>query len=205
MHLSVTNIIIITTVLVSISAFSNNSLFYKLEYSPYTVVHRKKWYKILTHAFIHADYMHLFVNMFVLYSFGNLVEDWFKSLFADLPSLIYLMLYIGGVAFATLPALKKHKDNYSYSAVGASGAVSAVLFTSILLNPTGKIFLFFIPIGIPAFVFGLLYLLYEIYLDKKGKDNVAHDAHIWGAIFGVIYIICIKPITILLFFEQIFS
>jgi membrane associated rhomboid family serine protease len=102
-------------------------------------------------------------------------------------------LYIGGAALSTLPSYGKHKDDYSYTAVGASGAVSAVVFASIIFDPWSKLIIFPIPIGIPAILFGFLYLIYSWYMGKKNIDNVGHDAHFWGAVFGFVFTIILKP------------
>ena len=165
--------------------------------------HRKQWHRLLSHALVHADFMHLLVNMIVLWSFGRIVEAYFTGMFGFQGNYYFLMLYAGGVVIASLPSLFKHKDNPSYNAVGASGAVSAVLFSAILFQPLSKIYLFFIPIGIPAFIFGPLYLAYEIYMDKKSQDRVAHDAHYWGAIFGLLFTIVVQPEIVPYFFNQI--
>jgi membrane associated rhomboid family serine protease len=148
--------------------------------------------------------MHLLVNMYVFYIFGGVTERIFESVLGGLKgSLFFLLLYLGGVLFATLPAYKKHRDNHYYNSVGASGAVSAVLFASIVLLPTNSIYLFFIPIPIPAFIFGVLYLWYENYMDKRSQDNVAHDAHFWGALFGVVFTLLAVPNSFLNFVSQV--
>ena len=189
----------------SVLALMNRELFIKLQYNPYLAHHNKQWYRFLTHALIHAGWIHLGVNMYVLYLFGNLTETFYDIHFGGKGMLFYLLLYVGGTLFSSLPALKKNKDNYSYNAVGASGAVSAVLFASILFIPMQPIRFFFIPIEMPAFVFGFLYLVFEIYQSKKAMDNIAHDAHYWGAIFGVLYTILIKPSIIAEFLWKIFG
>ena len=104
---------------------------------------------------------------------------------------------------SVLPSFGKHKDDPAYNAVGASGAVSAVVFASILFVPLGKIYLFFVPIGIPAFIFGGLYLIYSAYMAKRAKDNIGHDAHFWGALFGIVFTIALKPKIFLYFIDQI--
>lgn len=173
-------------------------------FNAYAAHHQKQWYRMLSHALVHGDWMHLFVNMFVMWSFGTSVETYFNDYFGLKGSFMFIVLYLGGVAFASLPALLKHKDNYYYNSVGASGAVGAVLFASILLNPMSKIYLFFIPIGIPAFVFGPLYIAYEMYMEKRSNDNVAHDAHYWGAIFGFVLPLLFEPKLFLDFVDKIF-
>jgi membrane associated rhomboid family serine protease len=202
--MSVTIIIIIATVVVSFSAFNNVSLFDKLKFNPYMVYHRKEYIRFVGHALLHGDWMHLLVNMYVFYIFGGVTERIFESVLGGLKgSLFFLLLYLGGVLFATLPAYKKHRDNHYYNSVGASGAVSAVLFASIVLLPTNSIYLFFIPIPIPAFIFGVLYLWYENYMDKRSQDNVAHDAHFWGALFGVVFTLLAVPNSFLNFVSQV--
>ena len=194
---SITTIIVAITVVVSFLAFNDKDLSYKLTLSPYSVKHHKRWWQLFTHGFIHADYVHLGLNMYVLYSFGGFVEsvlvDGYSSSegliggFGNIGYLYYVTLYVGGLLFATLPSLKKHGDNPGYLAVGASGAVSAIVFSSIILYPTGGMGLLFIPIHIPSFIFGVLYLLAEHYMSKKGGTRIAHDAHIGGAFFGVFF------------------
>lgn len=186
MTVSITLVIIIVTVIVSLYAFENPDVKYKLLFNPYSVVHQKKWYKVISHAFIHADFMHLFMNMYVLYLFGTLVEG-FLLVNYRFGVAYYLVLYFGGILFASLPAFYKHSDNIHYNSLGASGAVSAVLFSTIVINPSMSLYLFFIPIPIPAVVFGPLYLLYEYYMGKRGRTNIAHDAHFAGAVFGIFF------------------
>lgn len=208
MVFSVTLIIIIITVAVSLYANSNPELHSKLMFNPYQVVHRKEWYRIFTHAFIHdqSNIFHLFFNMYVLYSFGNAAESILLNQMGGSGVLYYLLIYIGGIAIATLPAIIKHKDNYSYNSVGASGAVSAVLFSTIAFVPfSGGIGIMFIPISIPPLVFGVLYLAYEMYMQKRGGTNIAHDAHIWGAIFGFLFILLFVPGAFSNFMMQLIS
>jgi membrane associated rhomboid family serine protease len=202
--MSITLIIISITALVSFNCFSNRSLFDKLKFNAYAVAQQKQWYRLFSHALVHGDWMHLGVNMFVLWSFGSSVERYFTAYFGFKGTVLFIILYLGGVAFASVSALIKHKDNYYYNSVGASGAVGAVLFASILLNPMSSIYLFFIPIGIPAFIFGPMYIAYEVYMAKRYNDNIAHDAHYWGAVFGFILPILFEPKLFVVFLEQIF-
>ena len=120
-------------------------------------------------------------------------------------TIYFLMLYAGGILFSTLFDFGKHKDNAFYSAVGASGAVSAVVFSSILIYPQGTIYFFFIPFPIPSVVFGILYLVYSAYMSKKGADNIGHSAHFWGAIFGIVLTIALKPVFAIKFMDYILS
>jgi membrane associated rhomboid family serine protease len=201
--MAITYIIIAVTVLVSILCFNNADLFDRLKFNAYDVKHSNHWYRFFSYGFLHAGWMHLFINMIVLYSFGAIVETYFKFYFPLKYVLYYLLLYIGGLLLSIIPAFGKNKNDVFYNAVGASGAIAAVLFSSIILYPTGKINLFFIPIGIPSPVFGVLYIAYEYYMSKKGRDNIGHDAHLWGAIFGIVFTIAIRPHFAILFFQQL--
>lgn len=208
MNLSITLIIIIVTVAVSLLANGKPELYSKLLFNPYQVFHRKEWYRIFTHGLIHDrnNIFHLGFNMYVLYSFGNAVESILINHLNGLGIIYYLIIYIGGMAVATLPSLIKHKDNYHYNSVGASGAVSAVLFATIAFVPfSGGIGIMFIPISIPPLVFGVLYLAYEYYMQKRGGTNIAHDAHIWGAVFGFLFTLVFVPDVFMNFLSQVIS
>ena len=191
--MTVTILIIAVTAIVSILAFSNHDIFRRLAFNAYDIKHFKNSYRFLSYALIHADWIHLLVNMMVLYSFGRNVEVYYGYNFGSKGILYFILLYIGGAALSTLPSYGKHKDDYNYTAVGASGAVSAVVFASIIFDPWSKLIIFPIPIGIPAILFGFLYLIYSWYMGKKNIDNVGHDAHFWGAVFGFVFTIILKP------------
>tara|TARA_B110000090_G_scaffold262_1_gene244 strand:+ start:8745 stop:9362 length:618 start_codon:yes stop_codon:yes gene_type:complete len=199
--MSITLIIIIITVAVSLYASENSDIKKKLLFNPYQVLNNKQYYRVLTHAFIHADLMHLGINMYVLYSFGQYLESMFMRMFGEIGLLYFILLYIGGILFATLPSLRKHKDNPHYNSLGASGAVSAVLFSFIVLNPMAQLGLFAI-IPLNATFFGVLYIGYEMYMNKKGRTNIAHDAHLLGAAFGIIFTIILSPSNVISNFIQ---
>ncbi len=206
--LSITLIIVIVTALISIGANSNPDLYSKLLFNPYQVVHRKEWYRIFTHGFIHdnQNIFHLIFNMYVLYSFGQVTEQIFNGVLGSLGVFYYLILYFGGMLAATIPALIKHKDNYLYNSVGASGAVSAVLFSVIAFMPfSGGIGILFIPISLPPIVFGILYLVYEFYMQKRGGTNIAHDAHIWGSVFGFLFTLIFVPKAFVNFLAELLN
>lgn len=201
-----TYIILALNIILSLIAFNNRELFAKLEFNPYQVYHRKQYYRLITHAFIHADMLHLFINMYVLYNFGFIVELFFSEQLQLQGTYYFLLLYLGGVFFSSLPALQRHKDNFHYNAVGASGAIAAVLFSFIIFQPMAGIGILFIPgISIPAIVIGILYLWYERYMDKRSSDRIAHDAHYWGAVFGAIFTFLVMPRAFLNFFNQLIS
>ena len=190
--MGLTLIIIIITSVFSIIAFSRPGLMHKYQFNPYQIYHLKQWYRLITHAFLHADWTHLIINMLVLFSFGSALEYYFEYFFGAKKILYFLILYFGSIVISTLYASMKHKDNYRYNAVGASGAVSAVVFACIFFAPLEKVYLFGV-VGIPGIVFAVLYLIYSYYMSKKARqggqeaDNVAHDAHFWGAVFGFVF------------------
>lgn len=187
--MSITLIIIIITAIVSISAFSNNKVYEDLIFYPPAVTYNKQWYRFFSCGLIHADWMHLIFNMYALYLFGSSVESSFNTIFQEKGRIFYLLMYISSLFFCLLPTYSKHKEDAGYRSLGASGAVSAVIFASILLQPLMGLRLLFIPIDIPGFIFGFLYLGISSYLDKRGGGNINHSAHIWGALYGLAFLI----------------
>ena len=143
--------------------------------------------------------------MFVLYSFGKVVTEAYFYYFDSRGYLFYLLLYVGGIVFSVLFDFGKHKNDMYYNAVGASGAVSAVLFASILIYPTGKLFLFPIPFPLPSVVFGVFYLVYSAVMARRAQDNIGHNAHFWGAVFGLVFTIAVKPALVSSFIDQMKS
>ena len=198
-----TEIIVIITGLISIWAFQDRDLKAKLMFNAYMVKHSNQWYRVVSHAFIHAGWMHLAVNMWVLWLFGAMVEQFLGEYRGAGGQFAYVALYLGGILFATLPSYARHQDNFSYNSLGASGAVSAILFSAIYFQPTMDLYLMLIPIPIPAIIFGIGYLALEWYLDKRSMDNVAHDAHFWGAGFGFIFTMVMVPEQMQFFLGEI--
>ena len=204
MELNVLTVILIVTVLVSLKAFNDSLFKEKLLYIPYDVKHNNNYARIFGHVLIHADYAHLAFNMFSLYFLGRLFLDTAGLRYEGIDNTLYsefgplkgqmhfLILYVFGGLFATVIPYIRHQDNPNYKSLGASGAVSAVIFAAILWSPGMKLNLLFIPIGIPAYIFGPLYLAFEYYQDRRGNSGIAHDAHIGGAIFGIIYVLIIN-------------
>lgn len=197
-------LIIIITAVISLVAFNDREIFDKLKFNAFDIKHNKQAYRFFTHAFVHVDWMHLLVNMYVLYTFSDVVITFFQYYFGYKAGYYFVLLYIGGIIFSSLFDFFKHKENVAYSAVGASGAVASVVFASIILHPGASIYFLFIPIGIPAAIFGLIYLIYSAYMAKRGNDNIGHNAHFWGSIFGIIYTIILNPEFITRFFHEIF-
>jgi membrane associated rhomboid family serine protease len=189
MELSITLIIIIITSLISFGAFSNERLMDSLIFYPPAIHKHNQWYRFFSNGLLHADMTHLLFNMFALYMFGGMVESQFGQIFGDSGRIIYFAMYVLALGACLIPTYNKNKDNYHYRSLGASGAVSAVIFASILLNPLMGMGLLFIPVYIAAFLFGLIYLAVSSWLDRKGGDNINHSAHIFGALFGVAFLI----------------
>ncbi len=200
----ITYFIIAATGLVSILAFSNRTIFDKLKFNPYMVTKKKQYERLFGHAILHADWMHLIVNMYVLYAFGGIVEEYF-SIYMPGGRFTYMLMYLLAIPAATLPALINKTNDHSYNSVGASGAVAAVLFASILVYPGGRIGFLFVPIPIPNPIFGILYLAYSYIMSKRSGDNVAHDAHFAGAVFGFAFPIILKPQLITSFINSLQS
>lgn len=200
----ITWFIIGITVLISYLAFQNSDLMSKLQFNAAQIIHRKEYYRLVSHAFIHANWSHLGVNMLVLYFFGRNIETYFDYYFGRSSNAYFVLLYFGGILASNIWSLTKNRNNYYYNAVGASGAVSAVLFASIFFDPWNLLYLFAI-IPIPGIVFAIGYLLYSYQMSKKKRDNVAHDAHFLGAVFGFIFPILLKPNLFDRFIDNLFS
>jgi len=185
--------IIIITAVVSVAGFSNEQIFNRLKFNAYRIYHNKQWYRLFSHALLHANWMHLIINMLVLYSFGGVLFYEFEFAFTDKnPNILFLIFYILSIGLASILNVFKRKNDSYYNAVGASGAVSAVLFATILFEPYHYVYFFGI-IPLPGIVFGVLYLIYSYYMIKKGNDNIGHDVHFWGAIFGFVFPVLLKP------------
>ena len=202
----ITITIIIVTSVVSYIAFRQPEIMRKYDFTPYRIAQKKEYYRFFTHSLLHADWTHLIINMLVLFSFGSHIERVFShyavSGFFRFSGPAYLLLYAGGVFISTLTTYFRHKNNPDYIAVGASGAVSAVVFASIFFSPFGKIYFFGI-LPIPGIVFGILYLVYSSYMSRKGVDNINHDAHFWGAVYGFVFPVLMNPSLIKVFINQL--
>jgi membrane associated rhomboid family serine protease len=189
MELSITLVIIIITCLVSIGGFGSQKIINDLIFYPPAIHENKQWYRFISCGLIHADIGHLAFNMYALYIFGIHVENAFLVIFGSSGKLLYLLMYITALIACLMPTYSQHKNDYYYRSLGASGAVSAVIFSFILLFPLQKMGLIFLPVMIPGFVFGLLYLVVSTLLEKRAADNINHSAHIWGALYGIGFVI----------------
>jgi len=188
--MTLTLIIVILTAIISYTAFSNEKIIDDLIFYPPSVTQQNQWYRFITCGFIHADMTHLLFNMFSLYIFGELVEAKLNKIFTITNGrIVFIILYVTALIVCLLPTYLKHKNDYHYRSLGASGAVSAIVFAGILLFPTKEIGIFILPPFIPGFIFAPIYLFISAYLEKKGGDNVNHSAHIWGSIYGVVFLL----------------
>ena len=202
----ITLIIVIVTAAFSILAFRREELFYRFDLRPARIVHRGEYHRILSHALLHADYFHLGINMLVLYSFGTYIEGRFAQMEAQgqifSGSFFYILLYVGSVAVASLSTITRYRNQESYSAVGASGAVSAIVFAYIFFAPLNKIY-FYMLLPIPGILFGVLYLVYSSYMSRRRGDNINHSAHFWGAVAGFLFPLLLEPALFLEFMDQL--
>ena len=187
--MSVTLIIIIVTVIISIFAFRSQKTQYDLIFYPAAITQNNQFYRFITYGFIHADISHLFFNMYALYLFGEACENSFEAIFGHYGKTFYVLMYFMALIVCVIPDFIKYKTNSSYKSLGASGAVSAVVFAYILFKPLQGIGLLFIPIFIPGFLFGIIFIVVSYFLGKNGATSINHSAHIWGALFGIVFLI----------------
>jgi membrane associated rhomboid family serine protease len=192
--MSVTLIIIIITGFTTYKALKDPGFKAKMMFYPFAINNSKEYYRFLTHGLIHADTMHAVFNLYVLYSFGEQVEQSFINQFGLLGIFFYVILYVGALIASSLISYAKHKGDPGYMALGASGAVSAIMFSFILMYPQHELGFIFLP-GVPikGYIIGGLYLVYSHYMAKKNLDNIGHDAHFYGAIFGIFMTLIFRP------------
>ncbi len=158
----------------------------KLIFHPYTVNQNKEYGRFLSHGFIHSNMTHLIVNLIVLYQIGSIVETYYNSIFGPVMGPVaFVLLYLSSIIIASVPSYFQHQDNPAYAALGASGATSALVFAFILFDPWA----WFLFPPLPALILGIAYLWYSNYMDKRGTDNIGHNAHFWGAVYGLVFTI----------------
>lgn len=194
-YLEMTIFIIILNITLSFLAFKGKTSVYQWGLMPYQMTVDHSYYRFITSGFFHSGWAHLIINMLVLWSFGSQVESVFSSVFQNsfIGKTVFMLFYLSAIPAASISSFIKHRHNPDYLAIGASGAVSAVVFCSILFNPLSKLLILPIPIPIPAIIFGIAYLIYSWYMGKHGQDNIGHDAHFWGAVYGIIVSLIIEP------------
>lgn len=199
--MSITLIIIIITAMVSIAGFQKSSIIEKGLFIPYDIQRNQSYWRFISHGFIHADWQHLIFNMLTLYFFGRTAESAFLYLYGS--TWVYPAFYLGALVMSSLPSYAKHKHNAYYRALGASGAVASVLFFTILLDPWQMLMIQFI-IPIPAILFAVGYIAYSSYYSKnQSGDGIGHEAHLWGAVFGLVFPLVSKPQIFPYFIDQL--
>lgn len=194
----VASIVFLFTIVTSIYAFNDNSLYGKFMLHPYSVSRRYKIYTLITSGLIHADWMHLIFNMMTFFFFAFQLE-------AMIGSWQFGMVYFLSLVLSDIPSVMKHKNDMWYNSLGASGAISGVLFSYILFQPFSSMMIFPIPIPIWAIIFGPLYLVYCVYASKNARDHINHDAHFFGALAGMIVTVLVVPGVIPHFISQLLA
>ncbi|HVY73510.1 MAG TPA: rhomboid family intramembrane serine protease [Puia sp.] len=174
----------------SLAGFRNGKIVDDLIFWPPAITKKRQYYRFITCGLIHADYIHLAFNMLTFYFFGRVMEAYYMGRLG-LQHYYFLILYIGALIVSNVPTFLKHRNDYDYRSLGASGAVSAILFAFILLEPWVTIYVFFIPV--PAIIYAVLFLVYSAYMSRKGGDHINHDAHFYGALFGILFTIAVHP------------
>lgn len=197
----ITILLIAVNVLISLLGFSNASFVDKTILWPYRIKRERQYYRMITSGFLHADFVHLFFNMFTLFFFGRNIEIYF-SYYGLGGQFTYLLLYFTALVVSDISSYIKYKDTYQYRALGASGAVSAVVFAAIVFDPWGAIYLYG-AIKISATIYAILFIVYCVYMGKRAQDNVNHDAHLWGSVYGLIFTLLLIAIQQPVLFEGI--
>ncbi len=202
--MTITYTLIGITVLVSMYAFNREGILRGFMMNPYMITSRNQYYRFLTSGFIHRDHMHLLFNMFSFYFFGGAIEQVFKVLFGEWGGVYFILLYLAAIVVSDLPTYLKHRNNPGYNSLGASGGVAAVIFAFIILLPLEKICIY-IAFCMPGFILGTLYVVFSYYQGRKANDGINHDAHLYGAVFGMIYCIILYPESLPNFIQQVMS
>ncbi len=203
--MSITLLILIVTVALSMAALGNDQLFLKMLLNPYQAIHRQQYWRFITSGFIHNGYIHLGFNMFTFFFFGQVVEEIFSQILGDGGVTAYVLLYLSAIVISDLPVAIKNKNNPGYNSLGASGAVSAVVFCSILFFPLNKICLYGL-LCLPGFILGIIYVVYSYYQGKNMEaGNINHEAHLYGALYGIVFGLAIYPEAGGLFFDQVLN
>lgn len=190
----ITVVIIAITAIVSIIAFSKREMLNAMLFNAYLVWNYRKIHRLFSHGLIHGSWGHLFFNMLTLYFFGTNTEQWFQAAWGNMwGAVLFVLLYVSAIAVSSLADLRKYRYEPKYNSLGASGAVSAVLFASVFFDPMMGIYIYLIPIPVPGFIFAPLYLLYCQWMAKRGGDNIGHTAHFWGAVYGFVFPLIFRP------------
>jgi membrane associated rhomboid family serine protease len=205
MELTLTTLLIGITALSSILAFNRPTLMDRWMFTPYRIHHRKQWDRFVLSGFIHKDYTHLLFNMFTFYFFGGVVEQFLRYKYGvAIGGVLFVGFYLLGIVLSDLPTYLKNKDNPQYRALGASGGTAATVFASIVLMPLSDICMFGL-LCFPGFILGGFFLIYSYVKGKQDQDGINHDAHLYGALFGIAFILLLSPSSAGLFLDQLKS
>ena len=194
----ITLIILAITCIVSFIALNNRKLMDDLILWPPAITRHREYHRLVTYGLVHADFGHLLFNMITLFFFGRAMEGFYAS---QLGTFGFALFYIGALVVSILPTYLRNRGNPNYHSLGASGAVSAVLFAYILLAPWSRIIVFVLPM--PAIIYAVLYTAYSIYMDRRGRDSINHSAHLWGAAYGVVFTVLVNPRVLPYFLGQL--
>lgn len=200
--MSITVILICITVALSFYTFKKAELQGRLMMNPYQIRTKGQYYRFLSSGFIHRDHMHLLWNMFSFYFFGTSVERDLSALFGEAGVYYFIALYLSAIVISDIPTYLKNRNKPSYNSLGASGGVGSVIFVFIILEPLQLICLY-IAFCMPGFIFGVGYMIYTYYQGRKANDNINHDAHLYGALYGLLFCIVVYPASLMLFYEQV--
>ncbi len=204
-NMSITEILVIIIFLVSLYAFGKPDIINRFKHYPYREKHNKEYYRMITSGFLHGGWLHLLINMFVMWEFGNIVERYYILEFgATSGKLFYLLLFFLAIVAGDLPTYFKYADQKGFASIGASGAVSAIVFVFIIMEPWQMLYLYGI-VPIPAIVGGVAYLVYSQWASNKSGGRIDHQAHIFGALFGMLFTILLAPHLLLEFFTKLFG
>ena len=202
MDFNFTFIFIVIITISSIYGWNNTGFQSKWMFNPYSVYHGKQYFRFLSSGFIHSNLAHLIFNMIALYFFGGVIERIYLKLYGAPGIILYIVTFLAGIIVSNLKTYYKFRNSSYYNSLGASGGVASVLFASIIYKPTVGICLYF-AICMPAFILGAIYLIYSYYSGKRSADNVNHDAHLFGSLFGIVFTILLRPIVLIEFVQQI--
>lgn len=202
---TITYLIIGFTCLISIIAFQNPDITVKMKHWPFYEKRDGEYHRWLTSGFLHGDWSHLIFNMLSLYFFGLGLEAWFEQHFAGMGQILFIVFYLAAIVAASSATYYRYRDTPNFASIGASGAVSAVVFANILIDPLMTLGFLFLPIPIKGFIFGILYLWYSSYAARQSRDNIDHTAHFYGAVFGFLFPLIFEPSLLLTFFADILA
>lgn len=201
--MQITYALIIIIGIVTYYTWQRPEVHQRLILNPYQAFQRKQYDRLLTSGFVHNNGIHLFLNLFTLYFFGGAIEKIFFIYFGTIGNIYYVILFLSAIIIANVPTFLKHKSQPSYNSLGASGGVSALVLAFILFDPLRDLCLYAV-LCLPGYILGAVFIAYSIIMGKRGQDNINHDAHLFGALYGLLFIIVLRPATLQSFLETLF-